>query len=225
MILRLTNMPFSLDTVSVSRYSAGMCTIEGNTGTITATGTTSARCHYRLFPVCAKRLHRHYSGQPALLNRRYKGTPMQYYTNNPANRSPKNHDHEYAASGPAGGPRALPGRHQVVVGFEVYGTYLVPCAATTHACTDHGYRKGGTAIPTLLGVWAIPTLLGVWATRAPASLTERLHLVSVFFFFVLGAAYLAIRSRISHRQIEAVRSLEDARRSRGVTRTSDPEPP
>ena len=52
-----------------------MCTIEGNTGTIAATTVLLLRILPLLVvPVCAKRFHRHYSGQPALLNPHYRGT-------------------------------------------------------------------------------------------------------------------------------------------------------
>ena len=49
-----------------------MCIVEGNTGTISETGTNS-----RTEIFCAKRFHRPYSGQPALPNRRYReGLPL-----------------------------------------------------------------------------------------------------------------------------------------------------
>ena len=46
-----------------------MCTTEGNTETIAATGHSSAYCHTTgCFHLGAKRFHRHYSGQPAPVN-------------------------------------------------------------------------------------------------------------------------------------------------------------
>ena len=51
-----------------------MCTIEGNNGIIAATGTTTPHTVTAVFACCAKRFHRHYSGQRALLNRYYRET-------------------------------------------------------------------------------------------------------------------------------------------------------
>ena len=51
-----------------------MCTVEGNNGIIAATGTTAPHTVTAVFACCAKRFHRHYSGQRALLNRHYRET-------------------------------------------------------------------------------------------------------------------------------------------------------
>ena len=59
-----------------SLYSAGMCQCvhcRGKYRPYSSNRHYTAHCHY-CFPVCAKRFHRHDSGQPALLNQRYRGT-------------------------------------------------------------------------------------------------------------------------------------------------------
>ena len=62
-----------------SLCSAGMCTIEGNTGTIPATGTTPLTATTGRSSMC-QAIHRHYySGQPALLNWRYTGAAALLY--------------------------------------------------------------------------------------------------------------------------------------------------
>ena len=48
---------------------------EGNYSTVAATGTTPI-LPILVLPTCAERFHRHYSRQPALLNRRYRGTTI-----------------------------------------------------------------------------------------------------------------------------------------------------
>ena len=50
-----------------------MCTIEVNTGTIAESGTILAHCHYLLQSVPSD-FDRHYSVQPALLNRHHRGS-------------------------------------------------------------------------------------------------------------------------------------------------------
>ena len=62
-----------------SLYCAGVCTIEGNTGTIAAS-TVLLLCILSLLvvPTRVKRFNRHYSGHPALFNRRYTGTTTVY---------------------------------------------------------------------------------------------------------------------------------------------------
>ena len=54
-----------------------MYTIEGNAGTIAATGTP-ALLTLLAVPICPKRFGRHCSGQPGLLNRRYGRTNILY---------------------------------------------------------------------------------------------------------------------------------------------------
>ena len=54
-------------------YSSGPSIVPGNnTGTITTTRTIPHTATL-VNPIYAKRFHRHYRGQPALLNRHYRG--------------------------------------------------------------------------------------------------------------------------------------------------------
>lgn len=56
-----------------SPSSADMCTIETNTGTISATSTTPNAPNTVLYDIYAKRFRRHHSEQPPLLNQYYEG--------------------------------------------------------------------------------------------------------------------------------------------------------
>ena len=62
--------------ISSSIFGSGLslwCRYAGNTGIIAATGTTTHAATNGC-PRLTQRLHRHYSGQPTLLNRHYRGT-------------------------------------------------------------------------------------------------------------------------------------------------------
>ena len=60
-------------TVLVVVHLLCRCASASNTGTIAAAGTTPHTATL-VHPICAELFHRHYSGQPALLSRYYRGT-------------------------------------------------------------------------------------------------------------------------------------------------------
>ena len=61
---------------AVNPYSAGVC--QSETPTLQQQPTLLRILTLLVVTLCAKLVHRDYSGQPALLNRLYKGTPLMY---------------------------------------------------------------------------------------------------------------------------------------------------